>query len=555
MEGSSATAAVPRVEASIKLWNTELAHSFYSRLGRRLPPGDPIADTEIPMNVSFEKSRSIWTDAPVVEGVSSLLNDERADVVVVGSGIAGMSAAYELASSGKKVILLDRGPIGKGMTARTTAHLASASDDGFDELIRIRGEDIASAWRESQQAAIDRIETLQKKLNIDCDFQRVDGYLFAARTEDAEWLEREFEAAQKAGLPVFKQTGVPLAGHDATPALRYPDQARVHPLKYLHGLARAIVDAGGRFYADATVVEVAEDDDGVRVVTADGRTVHANFAVVATNAPITDRIAIHTKQAPYRTYAMAFELRSGALPDALYWDTLDPYHYVRLQPGEDGVDILIVGGEDHRSGEANDAPDRFAALEDWMRARLPSLGKELRRWSGQVLEPIDGMAFIGRDPGSARVFVATGDSGQGITHGALAGLIIKDLILTGASRWAEAYDPARSPLDAMGEYLSENLTTPKNFAEYVTPGEIGSWDQLKPGEGAIVRSGLSKVAAFRDDDGTLFLRSAVCSHLGCLVHWNAFERCWDCPCHGSQFAPDGEALNGPAYAPLQEHEP
>ncbi|KAF0209903.1 MAG: FAD dependent [Methylocystaceae bacterium] len=398
------------------------------------------------MNVSFEKSRSIWTDAPVVEGVSSLLNDERADVVVVGSGIAGMSAAYELASSGKKVIILDRGPIGKGMTARTTAHLASASDDGFDELIRIRGEDIASAWRESQQAAIDRIETLQKKLKIDCDFQRVDGYLFAARTEDVEWLEREFEAAQKAGLPVFKQTGVPLAGHDATPALRYPDQARVHPLKYLHGLARAIIDAGGRFYADAAVVEVAEDDGGVRVVTADGRTVHANFAVVATNAPITDRFAIHTKQAPYRTYAMAFELRSGALPDALYWDTLDPYHYVRLQPGEDNVDILIVGGEDHRSGEANDAPDRFAALEDWMRARLPSLGKELRRWSGQVLEPIDGMAFIGRDPGSERVFVATGDSGQGMTHGALAGLIIKDMILTGASRWAEAYDPARSPL-------------------------------------------------------------------------------------------------------------
>ena len=166
-------------------------------------------------------------------------------------------------------------------------------------------------------------------------------------------------------------------------------------------------------------------------MTADGRTIHADFVVVATNAPITDRFAIHTKQAPYRTYAMAFELPSGALPDALYWDTLDPYHYVRLQPGENNVDVLIVGGEDHRSGDANDAPDRFAALEDWMRARLPSLGKELHRWSGQVLEPIDGMAFIGRDPGSERVFVATGDSGQGMTHGALAGLIIKDMILTG----------------------------------------------------------------------------------------------------------------------------
>ncbi|MGJ0394940.1 MAG: FAD-dependent oxidoreductase [Methylocystis sp.] len=507
------------------------------------------------MNVASERSRSYWTDQPVIEGASALLDDQRADVVVIGSGIAGMSVAYELASAGKKVVVLDRGPIGKGMTARTTAHLASASDDGFDELIRLRGEEIASAWRESQQAAIDRIESLQRTLNFDCDFQRVDGYLFAATEEDAASLEREFIATKKAGLPIIKQMGAPFVGREYAPALRYPNQARVHPLKYLQGLARAIAKAGGDFYANTTAVDVLEEDGGVRVATSDGRAVRADYAVVATNAPISDRFAIHTKQAPYRTYAMAFELPPGALPDALYWDTLDPYHYVRLQPGVDGLDILIVGGEDHRSGEANDADRRFAALEDWMRRLLPPLGKELRRWSGQVLEPVDGVAFIGRDPGSERLFVATGDSGQGMTHGALAGLIIKDLILTGANRWAETYDPARKPISAIGEYLSENLAAPKNFAEYVTPGEIDSWDRLKPGEGAIVRSGLSKVAACRGEDGKLFLRSAVCSHLGCLVHWNAFERCWDCPCHGSQFAPDGEALNGPAFTPLQEYKP
>lgn len=507
------------------------------------------------MNVASERSRSYWTDQPVVEGAGALLNDERADVVVIGSGVAGMSVAYELATAGKKVIVLDRGPIGKGMTARTTAHLASGSDDGFDELIRLRGEEIASAWRESQQAAIDRIESLQQALNFDCDFRRVDGYLFAAKEEDTASLEREFKAAKRAGLPIIKQMGAPFVGHECAPALRYPNQARVHPLKYLHGLARAIAKAGGHFYANTTAVDVEEEDGGVRVATSDGRAVRADYAVVATNAPISDRFAIHTKQAPYRTYAMAFELPSGALPDALYWDTLDPYHYLRLQPGDDRLDILIVGGEDHRSGEANDADRRFAALEDWMRRLLPPLGKELRRWSGQVLEPVDGVAFIGRDPGSERLFVATGDSGQGMTHGALAGMIIKDLILTGANRWAETYDPARKPISAIGEYLSENLAAPKNFAEYVTPGEIDSWDQLKPGEGAIVRSGLSKVAAFRNEDGKLFLRSAICSHLGCLVHWNAFERCWDCPCHGSQFAPDGEALNGPAFAPLQEYKP
>lgn len=258
------------------------------------------------MNVSFERSRSYWTDQPVLEGAGALLSNESADVVVIGSGIAGLSVAYELASAGQKVMVLDRGPIGKGMTARTTAHLASASDDGFQELARVRGEDMASAWRESQQAAIDRIDSVQQKLKIDCDFRRVDGYLFAAKPEDAEWLEQEFEAARKAGLPVVRQNGAPLAGHDATPTLRYPDQARIHPLKYLHGLARAIADAGGRIYADVTVTDVVEEDAGVRVATADGRAVRANFAVVATNSPISDRFALHTKQAPYRTYAMAF---------------------------------------------------------------------------------------------------------------------------------------------------------------------------------------------------------------------------------------------------------
>ena len=276
-------------------------------------------------------------------------------------------------------------------------------------------------------------------------------------------------------------------------------------------------------------------------------------AVVATNAPINDKYAIHTKQAPYRTYAMAFALPKGALPDGLYWDTLEAYHYVRLQPGQGGKnDILIVGGADHKSGEADDADARFLALEAWMRNLLPDLGRELHRWSGQIQDTIDYCAFIGRNPGEKRTFIVTGDSGQGITHGAVAGMLISDLILKGKSPWEEVYDPSRKPVKAAGTFLSENLTTAKNFAEYVAPGELSSYDELKPGQGAIVRKGLSKVAAYRDEKGKLFLRSAACSHLGCHLHWNSFERCWDCPCHGSQFAPDGTALNAPAFSPLAE---
>jgi glycine/D-amino acid oxidase-like deaminating enzyme/nitrite reductase/ring-hydroxylating ferredoxin subunit len=489
----------------------------------------------------------------VVDEAPVLDRDEHADAVVVGSGIVGMSVAFELAKAGKKVVVLDRGPIGQGMTARTTAHLTAECDDGFDELISRRGEDIARLWYQSQAASIDRIDQIQRELGIDCDFRRVDGILFLAPDSDPEMIDKECEAARKLGMPVTRQTGIPLHGQQSTPALRYPNQATFHPLKYLAGLASAIRQAGGRFYAD-TPVEHVEEKGEVVEVRAGNHTVRAPYAIVATNSPINDKYAIHSKQAPYRTYAMAFELPKGALPDALYWDTLDPYHYVRLQPGKDGQDILIVGGEDHKSGEADDAQNRFDSLEAWMRGLLPALGKEVNRWSGQVQEPIDYCAFIGRNPGDERTFIGTGDSGQGITHGVVAGLLIADLILKGYSPWTEVYEPSRKPVKAAGTLLNENLTVPKNFAEYIAPGELSSWDELAPGQGAIVRKGTQKVAAYRDDSGRLFLRSAACSHLGCHLHWNSFERCWDCPCHGSQFAPDGTVLNGPAFSALPEVE-
>src|SRR4029453_7084531 len=139
--------------------------------------------------------------------------------------------------------------------------------------------------------------------------------------------------------------------------------------------------------------------------------------------------------------------------------------------------------------------------------------------SGQVMETIDSMSFTGRNPGSQRVYVHTGDSGQGITHGALAGLILSELILTGQSQWAEAYSPTRKTLKAAGKFVTENITAAKNFAEYVAPGELQSLDELKPGHGAIIRDGLNKIAAYRDEAGKLMLKSAACTHLGCHVHW------------------------------------
>jgi Rieske Fe-S protein len=254
---------------------------------------------------------------------------------------------------------------------------------------------------------------------------------------------------------------------------------------------------------------------------------------------------------PYRTYVLGFAIKRGALGDALYWDTEEPYHYVRLQPGDPGEDFVLVGGEDHKSGQADDAEKRFARLEAWARGKIPALKDVTHRWSGQVLDTIDYAGFIGRNPGSEYTYVATGDSGQGLTHGVMGAMLNAALVTGGESKWASLYAPERKPLKSAKNWAMENMTALKNFAEYVAPGEIASTDELRPGQGAIVRHGLKKIAAYRDDDGILHLCSAACTHVGCHLHWNSFETCWDCPCHGSMFDTAGTPINAPAITGLE----
>jgi glycine/D-amino acid oxidase-like deaminating enzyme/nitrite reductase/ring-hydroxylating ferredoxin subunit len=494
-------------------------------------------------------SKSLWMDVDVMPAAGSLPGDLVCDVAVIGSGIAGLSTAYELCKRGKSVAVIDRGPIAGGMTARTSAHLAPLCDDLVSEMIKIKGQDATKLFCESQATAIDRIEHIQKSEGIGCDFRRLDGYLFQGRDMPADVIDQELEAVRSIGAPVHRLVGVPLAGCDKRHVLRYPRQATFHPLQYLAGVAKVCHDKGVDFFRDTTVEEISDDGGVVLVKTARG-TIRAQHAVVATNSSISDRFAIHTKTAPYRTYVMAFEIKRGALPDALYWDTEEPYHYVRLQPGPDRTDTVLVGGEDHKSGQADDADERFERLEAWARDLIPDLGEETHRWSGQVLDTVDYAGFIGRDPGGTNIYVAMGDSGQGLTHGVAGALLNTALILGEQHPWQKLYSPSRVPLKAAKNFVMENVTAVKSFVEYVAPGEVGSLDELAPGQGAVIRRGLEKIAAYRDKDGGLHLNSASCSHVGCHLHWNSYEVCWDCPCHGSIFDIDGTPLNAPAIGSL-----
>jgi Rieske Fe-S protein len=277
--------------------------------------------------------------------------------------------------------------------------------------------------------------------------------------------------------------------------------------------------------------------------------------VVATNTPVNDWLAIHTKQAPYRTYVIGALVPKNSVRRALYWDTPDPYHYVRIQPLSDAHDVLIVGGEDHKTGQAEDTDERFDRLESWARQLFPMIEFVEFHWSGQVMEPVDGLAFIGRNPlDRENIFIATGDSGNGMTHGTIAGMLITDLIQGRDNEWAKLYDPTRKPLHAMAEFARENLNVARQYVDYVTGGDVKNADEIRQGTGAVLRRGFQKVAAYRDQDGTLHEMSAICPHLGCVVDWNDTEKSWDCPCHGSRFDAYGKVINGPANTNLSPTE-
>jgi glycine/D-amino acid oxidase-like deaminating enzyme/nitrite reductase/ring-hydroxylating ferredoxin subunit len=506
------------------------------------------------MHNPVERSTSVWMNTASLPAEQPLTHDERADVCVVGAGIAGLSTAYLLAREGKSVVVLDGGHLAGGQTQRTTAHLSNAIDDRYTEIERIHGAEGARLAAESHTAAIDKIEANARAENIDCDFLRVDGYLFVPPDQPFDVLDRELDAARCAGLSgVEMVTRAPLGSFDTGRCLRFPGQGQFHPLKYLAGLARAVERLGGHIYT-GTRAKGIEGGPQAKVGTERGPVVNAAAVVVATNTPVNDWVAIHTKQAPYLTYVVGARAPRGAVERALYWDTLDPYHYIRLQPLDEGSDLLIVGGEDHKSGQATDQAERWRRLESWARPRFPMMGSVEYRWSGLVMETVDGLAFIGRNPMDRdNVFVATGDSGMGMTHGTIAGILLTDLILGRENPWARLYDPSRKPLrgGSWKEFLSENLNVAKEYlVDWLGGGDVASVDQVPPGCGAVLRRGLGKVAVYRDEAGLVHEHSAVCPHLGCVVHWNGAEKTWDCPCHGSRFDAYGAVINGPANAPL-----
>jgi len=513
------------------------------------------ADETSGNNVSF------WVDSNQQISYSKLNESLKTEVLIIGGGIAGLTTAYLLLKSGKQVVLIEDGFIGSGESGRTTAHLSCALDDRYYYLEDIYDVESTMLAAESHKTAIGLIEDIVNAESIDCHFKRIDGYLFLDPSDKSENLQKELDASQSAGIDTIMVPTMPGISHPG-PAIKFPEQAQFHIMKYLTGLCQAIIKMGGKIFTETKGENITSE--GAK---GNGFEIKASHIVVATNTPVNDIVTMHTKQAAYRSYVIAAKVPKGALPYALWWDTgnmdsrwvSQPYHYVRLEAYDEAFDLLISGGEDHKTGQADEEhipeQDRYYNLEQWTRKHFPEIQEIIYYWSGQVMEPVDSLGFMGKNPGDENIYIITGDSGNGMTHATIGALLIHDSIQGIQNPWEKLYSPSRITLNTAKDFVKEAANMASQYLDWFSPGDVKKVENLPKGSGGIITSGISKIAAYKDDNDVLHTFSAVCPHLGCVVKWNADEKSFDCPCHGSRFSCEGKVMNGPATKDLAKLKP
>lgn len=476
-----------------------------------------------------------------------LAGDISTEIAVVGAGISGLTTALRLQEAGRRVVVLDMGTVGGGTTGHSSGHLDTTSDQGLRSLIRHFGEAAAGHVVAAKRAAVEHVDEWQRRHSIACDFARTPAFLYGETAEDSDQIKQEANAARELGLPVEFPVNTELP-FSTSAAMRFDDQARFDPLAYVHGLARVFTTAGGILHEQTRVEHVEQHKEHVRLAT-DRGVVTANHAVLAGHTALIGTLMLQPRIYAYQSYIL--DLRVGeALPDALYWDTAEPYHYTRRRRGDD-PHRLILGGADHRTGETINAETAFSKLEAYARERY-GVEEIVGRWSHEFYESADGLPFIGRYPGNDRIYIAAAFSGDGLTLGTAAGLLLSDLIFGQRNPWASTFSLARLNVFAGApRFTSGMLHIAKHMLGDRLPGGwLESVDEIKPDDGGLVSTAEGRRAVYRDPEGNLHAFSPVCRHMGCIVQWNRAERTWDCPCHGGRYDRFGTVIMGPPKSPL-----
>ncbi len=476
----------------------------------------------------------------------------KVDVVVVGGGITGVTAAYLLKRAGLRIALVERGRCGGVDTSYTTAHLTRVTDMRLHQLVQHVGEDASRLVWEAGAAAIDQICANVRHEEIDCGFKWTPGFLFAAKgSEESEItaLKQDAALAKEFGVPSQFLANLPQV---SAPAVRFDHQAKFHPLAYLRALLKKIPGKGSFVFERTEATEFSRRPFRVK---ANGHWISCRHVILATHTPLTGKTPLvsaalfQSKLFLYSSYALGAKAPRHSMPEGLYWDTASPYHYLRVDTHRD-FDYLIFGGEDHKTGQECDTEAIYTRLAKTLTKWIPR-AKPDHRWSGQVIETADGLPFIGETAPSQ--FVATGFAGNGITFGTLGAMMAVDALLKRKNPWAELFCPKRKHLRGGWRYVRENLDYPYYLVrDFVAGKESRQLGGVRRGQGKILNLDGRKVAAYRDKHGAVTLCSPVCTHLKCIVAWNPAEQTWDCPCHGSRFKPTGEVISGPAEEPLEK---
>lgn len=516
---------------------------------------------------------SVWTHlVPYTDYPSfpTLAKDLQTEVCVIGSGISGISTAFELVTRGVQVAMIEARAVVGGETGRTSGHLSSDLDDGYSEIWQKHGEKGAKVAAESHTWAVNRVGEVAHKLGIECEYRKLPSYDLSQyarndkrHAEEVKQLKDDVEAAKQAGLDAYFQDDLAVRGWNGAPDQRdgavYKDQATFHPTKYVVGLLRWLSDKSNfecfTHTKSCGIEEHNSDDAGstrkvVKIKTAKGQTITANYVIEATNIPL-QKLSVIAEMRYDRSYCIAIRVPRGSVEDCLIYDNADEYKYARLTACDNKDDYLVVGGCDHKVGQESVA-GRFEELETWTRERFPQAGNVDYRWSGQINEPVDYMAFIGKNQGQTNTYVVTGDSGDGLTHGVLAGRIIADSIQGIPNPWVELYDPSRiaSIGKSLPSMVGHDMQINTQYKRYLQ-SDIEDIEDLAKGEGGMLNSASGHpVAVYKDEGGKTHEYSAVCPHMKGVVCWNPAEKSWDCPVHGSRFSKEGICLNGPAMSNL-----
>ncbi|TYR33010.1 FAD-dependent oxidoreductase [Sphingobacterium phlebotomi] len=496
-------------------------------------------------------NKSIWQEV-TVPGLSAPRDQEHVEIIVVGGGITGLTAALKLQEAGRRCVIMEANTIGFGTTSGTSAHINTVLDTPYTDIIEQHGLEAARTVVASTRKAISIINKNKDQYEIDCDFTRCSGFMYAENEEEKKELKEIKEALEQVGIPCSEVDEIPVPASFMY-AIEFEEQARFHPTKYLAGLAKAYISLGGQIRERTVVQHVKEENDMLVAKTAEGDVFSADFVLYATHTPPGIQL-MNFRLAPYRSYIQVWELmRQIDWPEALVYDMQEPFHYFRTVE-QGGKSYLLIGGQDHKTAHHDNEKKNFRELEAYVRS-LYVVNKKIYEWSSQYYESQDSLPFIGYYPGKKhrRELLSSGYGGNGMIFGTLGGSMMADLVLHGKTDFQDIYSPSRiGPLSAIRNLLVENYDVAKHFVkDRFFLEEIEELAELGRGEGKILNYKGKRIGLFKGEQGELFAIDPVCRHAACIVKWNNTERSWDCPCHGARYAPDGSLLNGPSVAPLK----